>query len=82
MTVVLGAIVIAIIGLAVVITVGRGEPMSEAYDDRPDVRVRADRPLTGADLRSIRFTTALRGYDAAEVDALLDLLAAQLDDQG
>jgi DivIVA domain-containing protein len=38
-------------------------------------------PLWAGDLRSIRFTTALRGYRASEVDALLDRLATQLGDK-
>jgi DivIVA domain-containing protein len=67
-----------------VVAVGNGGvnpgAMSEEYDDRPDVRVQADGPLTSADLRAVRFTTAVRGYRASEVDALLARLAAQLDD--
>jgi DivIVA domain-containing protein len=35
--------------------------------------------VTGADLRALRFNTAVRGYRAGEVDALIDRLAAQLD---
>jgi DivIVA domain-containing protein len=70
--------VLAIGGIAVV-AAGIGAPLARAYDDRRDVVVPADRPLTGADLRELRFTTAVRGYRASEVDALLDRLAAQLD---
>jgi DivIVA domain-containing protein len=55
--------------------------MAPAYDDRPDVLVPGDRPLAGDDVRSVRFTTAFRGYRMAEVDALLDRLAAQIDEQ-
>ncbi|MEO7351903.1 MAG: DivIVA domain-containing protein, partial [Marmoricola sp.] len=40
-----------------------------------------DGPVTGDDLRALQFNTALRGYRASEVDALIDRLAAQLDDQ-
>ena len=71
-------IVLAIGGVAVV-AAGTGAPLARAYDDRPDALVPADRPLTGADLKSVRFSTVLRGYRASEVDALLDRLAAQLD---
>ena len=46
-----------------------------------DVLVPTDRPLTGADLRRVRFTVGLRGYRAAEVDALLARLADELDGQ-
>ena len=71
-------IVLAIGGVAVV-AAGIGAPLAPAYDDRPDVAVPADRPLTGADLKAVRFTTAVRGYRASEVDALLERLAAQID---
>lgn len=71
-------IVLAVGGIAVV-AAGTGAPLSRAYDDRPDAVVPADRPLTGADLREMRFSTVVRGYRASEVDALLDRLAAQLD---
>lgn len=71
-------IVLAVGGIAVV-AAGTGAPLSRAYDDRPDAVVPADRPLTGADLREVRFSTVVRGYRASEVDALLDRLAAQLD---
>ena len=66
-------IVLAMAAVAVVAT-GRGGSMSEVYDDRPDVRVQADGPLTPYDLRRVRFTTAFRGYRMSEVDALLDRL--------
>jgi DivIVA domain-containing protein len=71
-------VVLAIGGVAVV-AAGTGAPLARAYDDRPDAVVPADRPLVGDDLRVLRFSTALRGYRASEVDALLDRLAAQLD---
>jgi len=71
-------IVLAIGGVAVVAS-GRGAPLAPGYDDRPDAVVPADRPLTGDDLRAVRFSTAVRGYRASEVDALLDRLAAQLE---
>jgi DivIVA domain-containing protein len=71
-------IVLAIGGVAVV-AAGHGAPLAPAYDDRPDAVVPADRPLTGADLEAVRFSTVLRGYRASEVDALLERLAAQID---
>lgn len=73
-------LVVLVIGGAVVVASGRGSALGPAYDDRADVRLPADRPVTGADLRSLRFNTAVRGYRADEVDALLDRLADQLDD--
>jgi DivIVA domain-containing protein len=72
-------IVLAMGGVAVVAS-GRGASLGASYDDRADVRLPADRPVTGEDLRALRFNTAVRGYRASEVDALIDRLAAQLDD--
>lgn len=79
MTWFLAVLVVLVIGAVAIVATGRGGGMGAAYDDRPDVRIPADRPLTGDALRKIRFNTAVRGYRADEVDALLERLAAQLD---
>ena len=73
---------VVVMGVVAVVATGRGGSMSEAFDDRADALVPADGPLSAADLRRVRFTTALRGYRAAEVDALLDRLAAELESRG
>lgn len=70
-------LVVALIGAVAVVAAGRGATMPDTYDDRPDARVPADDPLTATDLRAVRFSTALRGYRMAEVDALLDRLAEE-----
>ena len=70
-------IVLAMGGVAVV-AAGRGTPLSQEYDDRPDAAVPAGRALTPDDLRRVRFSLAFRGYRPAEVDALLDRLAREL----
>jgi DivIVA domain-containing protein len=72
-------VVVVVLGGVAVVAAGRGEPMAPAYDDRPDALVPAGRPLTGADLRRVRFSVALRGYRMSEVDALLARLGAELD---
>ena len=69
-------IVLAMGGVAV-LAAGKGAPMAEVYDDRPDARVPADRPITGEDLRRVRFSLAFRGYRMSEVDALLERLASE-----
>ncbi|WP_234412101.1 DivIVA domain-containing protein [Nocardioides sediminis] len=75
-------LVLAMGGVAVVAS-GRGGSLPEEYDDRPDVRVPAAGPLTGDDVRGVRFSLAFRGYRMSEVDALLERLATQVDgDQG
>ena len=72
-------LVVALIGGVAVVASGRGGSMAEVFDDRPDAEVPADGPLAAADLRRITFGTAFRGYRMAEVDALLDRLAAELE---
>jgi len=71
-------VVVAVIAAVAVVATGRGGAMSEAYDDRRDVRGQADGPLTAEDLAGVRFTTAFRGYRTSEVDALLDRLISEL----
>jgi DivIVA domain-containing protein len=71
-------VVLAMGGIAVVAS-GRGAPMSRAYDDRPDVSVPRDVDLGARDLRTIRFSSAFRGYRMSEVDSLLDRLAREME---
>lgn len=82
MTWFLAVLIVLAIGAVAVVAAGRGDSLGPAYDDRADVLLPADRPVTGADLRALRFNTVLRGYRASEVDALIDRLAAQLDEPG
>ncbi|HSE72637.1 MAG TPA: DivIVA domain-containing protein [Nocardioidaceae bacterium] len=72
-------LIVLVMGAVAVVAAGRGGTMSEAYDDRPDARVQADGPLTAQDLRTVRFSTAFRGYRMSEVDALLDRLIAEME---
>ncbi|HEU4568582.1 MAG TPA: DivIVA domain-containing protein [Marmoricola sp.] len=73
-------LVVLAIGAIAVVAAGRGTPMQEEYDDRPDVFLPADRPLESGDLKAVRFSLAVRGYRMAEVDALLSRLARQLEE--
>ncbi|MEJ7796635.1 MAG: DivIVA domain-containing protein [Nocardioides sp.] len=70
-------LVVLALGAIAVVASGRGTPMERAYDDRPDAVVPAEGPLSGNDLRRVRFSLAFRGYRMSEVDALLDRLAAE-----
>jgi DivIVA domain-containing protein len=72
-------LIVAVMGMVAVVASGRGGSMAETFDDRPDSRVQADGPLTAADLRGVRFSTAFRGYRMSEVDSLLDRLAAEME---
>lgn len=71
-------VVLALGGVAVLAS-GRGGTLPPVHDDRPDVRVPSG-PLRGDDLRTVRFSLALRGYRMSEVDTLLARLAEQLDE--
>lgn len=71
-------IVLAMAGVGL-LAAGRGTPLAPAYDDRPDALVPAAGPLGAEDLRSVRFSLALRGYRMSEVDALLTRLASELE---
>lgn len=73
-------IVLALGGIALV-AAGVGSPMGEEYGDRPDVAVPVDRQLGAADLRRVRFSVGLRGYQMDEVDALLARLAAEAEER-
>jgi DivIVA domain-containing protein len=74
-------VVLAMGGVAL-LAAGKGAPLAEVYDDRPDAVVPAEGPLTAADLRRVRFSIALRGYRMSEVDALLDRLASEREQAG
>ena len=73
-------LLVLVMGGIAVIAAGRGAPMSEVYDDRPDALVPATGDLGPGDLRRVRFSLAFRGYRMSEVDALLDRMARQLED--
>ena len=73
-------IVLAMGGVAVVAS-GRGGSMAPAYDDRPDLDLPPDRPLEARDLRTVRFSLAVRGYRMSDVDELLARLATELEDR-
>ena len=84
MTWLLALLVVLALGAVAVVVAGRGPGedagLGPSYDDRPDALLPATGPVTGDDLRRLRFSTALRGYRASEVDALLERLAGQLDE--
>lgn len=77
MTWVFAILAVLALGGVAVVAAGRGAPLAPAYDDRPDAVVPAEGPLSGDDLRRVRFSLAFRGYRMSEVDALLDRLARE-----
>lgn len=75
------ALIVLALGAVAVVASGRGRGLSPEYDDRPDSLVPATGPLAAEDLRRVRFSLAFRGYRMSEVDALLDRLAAEREQQ-
>jgi DivIVA domain-containing protein len=60
------------------VAAGRGDALADAPRDGADLGLPADRPLLPADLETVRFPMAVRGYRMAEVDETLDRLAVEL----
>jgi len=77
---VIAILIVLAMGSIAVVAAGRGTPLQEEYDDRPDAFVPEDGPLGAGDLKAVRFSMAVRGYRMAEVDELLSRLAKQLED--
>lgn len=74
-----GILVVLALGAIAMVAAGRGQPMAEEYADHPDPGVPAHGDLTADHLRRVRFPLAVRGYRMVDVDALLDRLAGQLE---
>ncbi len=72
-------LMVIVVGFVVLAAAGRLGGMGPYLDDRPVPGLPTDRPLTGSDLRDIRFPLVARGYPPAQVDAALDRLATQLE---
>lgn len=70
-------LIVLALGVVAAVAAGKGTPLAEAYDDRPDAVVPESGPLTAEHLRRVRFSLAFRGYRMSEVDALLDRLARE-----
>lgn len=73
-------LVVLVMGGVAMVASGRGGSMAPAYDDRPDLALPHDGPISAQDLRTVRFPLALRGYRMSDVDALLARLATELED--
>ncbi len=70
---------ILVLGGVAVVAAGRGEGLTAAEPDRPDLALPADGPLARADVDQVRFSVGLRGYRMDEVDDVLDRLALDLE---
>lgn len=75
---ILGAVVVLIIGLAVLAGSGRFSTISDPIDDRAVPRL-PDGEITADDLDRVEFAVVTRGYSPPQVDALLARLRYQLE---
>lgn len=72
------ALVAAVVFLGASLVFGRGEELAPLPPAATPTRLPATR-LSGADLRAVRFSLALRGYRMSEVDWVMERAAAELD---
>jgi DivIVA domain-containing protein len=75
------AIAFVVLGVAAVVAAGSGgsmprDPVRDTY-----AMAVSDEPLDSSTVRGLRFGVALRGYAMDQVDAVLDRLAAELDER-
>lgn len=75
----IAVVVVAALGVAAVVAAGslgemKRDPVRDYYrQDLPE-----DRPLTPAEIADVKFAITLRGYSMAQVDDLLERLAAEI----
>jgi len=75
----IAVVVIATLGVAAMAAAGgMGEMSKEPVRDTYRQDLPVDRPLGAEDIQQLRFGVALRGYAMAQVDDLLDRLAAEI----
>lgn len=76
---IIGVTLILLVGGVVVAAAGHGEGLAPREVDDPPVRL-PEHDIAGEDVRQVRFSTAMRGYRVAEVDAVLERLAREIDE--
>ncbi|WP_185995136.1 DivIVA domain-containing protein [Nocardioides campestrisoli] len=74
----IAVLLVVVLGGVAAVAAGRTGSWTEPERDRVRSRL-PEGDLGGADLRRVRFPLAVRGYRMADVDALLDRLADQLE---
>jgi DivIVA domain-containing protein len=71
-------VVAALLVGVVLLALGRGDGLADEELDNVVVELPEGRPLTPADIESVRLPLALRGYRMAEVDRVLDRLSGEI----
>lgn len=77
----LAVLIVLVLGGVALVAAGVGTPMGDAYGDRPDASVPADRALGADDLRQVRLPVRLRGYDMSAVDTLVARLVKEAEER-
>lgn len=72
------AVITAIVVAVVLLALGRGDGLAEDEPDDVIVRLPQGRPMVASDIDTLRLPLAVRGYQMAAVDEVLDRLAAEL----
>ena len=75
---IVAAVVAAVVFLVASLVFGRGEELAALPPDATPTWL-PDGPITGDDVRALRFSQVLRGYRMSEVDWALQHTAAELD---
>ena len=71
-------VITAILAAVVLLALGRGAGLAEDEPDDVIVRLPQGRPMVASDIDTLRLPLAVRGYQMASVDEVLDRLAAEL----
>jgi DivIVA domain-containing protein len=71
-------VITAVLLSVVLLALGRGDGLAEEEPDDVVVRLPAERSMVASDIETLRLPLALRGYQMAAVDDVLDRLAAEL----
>ncbi len=71
-------VITAVVAAVVLLALGRGEGLVEEEPDDVIVRLPDERSMVASDVETLRLPLAVRGYQMAAVDEVLDRLAAEL----
>lgn len=71
-------VITAILLGVVLLALGRGDGLVEKEPDDVLVRLPQERPMVASDVETLRLPLAIRGYQMAAVDEVLDRLAAEI----
>lgn len=71
-------VITAIVTAVVLLALGRGDGLAEEEPDDVIVRLPESRAMVASDIEVLRLPLAVRGYQMAAVDEVLDRLALEL----